>query len=309
MGGSEVDGSDYPFIVYLQNSAENTFCGGSIISDQWILTAAHCIKTAGVNDVKVYIGQPEYNPDPSKSTSVVEIHNHPQYNDETMENDISLLRLGERISGRGASTISIDTSGVGDGTKVTALGWGYTSESGSTPSKKLKKGELKTLSQAECGQKDTKFTGNDGPRICVAADTGADTCPGDSGGPLVRKVNGRNMLVGITSFGTTGPGQSVTVNCGGPGMVSLFTHPAYFKSFIDSTTGGLRQIESSNKDNRTDSDSNPDSDIDDNSDNESSTSSVSRSKPISASAKIDCIGSPLLTAAVIGAAYVLAVAY
>ncbi|KAJ1902450.1 hypothetical protein LPJ66_000062 [Kickxella alabastrina] len=246
MGGSETHQKDYPFIVYLQNGAEKTFCGGSIISDQWIVTAAHCIKSASASDITVYIGQDQYNPDPSKSAQVVEVHNHPQYDDTSMVNDISLLRLASSISSNPASTISIDNSTVGDGTKVTALGWGYTSETGTSSSKNLKKGELTTLSKADCGSRDTKFTGNDGPRICVAADTGTDTCPGDSGGPLIRKVNGENVLVGITSFGTAGPGKSVTVNCGGAGMISLFTHVAYFKSFIESTTGGLRKFENAN---------------------------------------------------------------
>ncbi|KAJ1645923.1 hypothetical protein J3B02_002070 [Coemansia erecta] len=244
LGGSGADKSDYPFIVYLQNASDKSFCGGSIISDQWILTAAHCIKSASPSDISVYIGQFQYNPDPSKSSAVSEVHNHPQYDDSTMINDISLLRLTDRITGKKASTIDIDTSTVGDGTQVTALGWGYTSETETTPSTDLMKVDLTTLSQAECGTKDTKFTGNDGARICVASDNGKATCPGDSGGPLIRSISGNNVLVGITSFGTGGPGQSVTVNCGGAGMVSLFTHAAYFKTFIDTTTGGLRKIES-----------------------------------------------------------------
>ncbi|KAJ1814247.1 Kallikrein-14 [Coemansia sp. RSA 2598] len=232
----------------MQNAADSSFCGGSIISDQWILTAAHCIKNASPSDIAVYIGEPKYNPDPSKSASVAEVHNHPQYDDSTMTNDISLLRLSEPITGKKASTIDIDASTVGDGTKVTALGWGYTSETGTTPSTDLMKVDLNTLSQAECGTKDTKFTGNDGARICVASDNGKATCPGDSGGPLIRSVGGKLTLVGITSFGTAGPGQSVTVNCGGAGMVSLFTHAAYFKTFIDTTTGGLRKIEGTKDD-------------------------------------------------------------
>ncbi|KAJ2648962.1 hypothetical protein IWW40_003506 [Coemansia sp. RSA 1250] len=245
MGGSEVDHSKYPFIVYLYNQAEKTFCGGSIISNVWILTAAHCIKTASKNDILVFVGQGEYNLDTSKGTKVAEINNHPQYNDGTMENDISLLRLESEITGGDVSTISIDTTDVGDGVKVSALGWGYTEPSGTQASHNLKKGDMTTLSKQKCGAIDTKFTGNNGPRICVAADTGTDTCPGDSGGPLIREVGGKNVLVGITSFGTAGAGQTISVNCGGPGMISIFTHANYFKSFIDSTTGGLRQIEGS----------------------------------------------------------------
>ncbi|KAJ2359384.1 hypothetical protein GGF43_000002 [Coemansia sp. RSA 2618] len=249
MGGTQADYSKYSFIVYMYNQADKTFCGGSFISDTWILTAAHCIKSASASDIFVFIGQSEYGLDMSKATNVAEIKNHPQYDDSSMVNDISLLRLGSAVSSNKVSTITIDTSSVGDGTKVTALGWGYTEPNGSQASKQLKKGDMTTLSKEKCGAIDTKFNGNDGPRICVAADTGTDTCPGDSGGPLIRQVGGKNVLVGITSFGTAGAGQSLTVNCGGQGMISIFTHANYFKSFIDSTTGGdLRQIEGSKDD-------------------------------------------------------------
>ncbi|KAJ2799886.1 Tryptase gamma [Coemansia guatemalensis] len=243
MGGSNADFSKYPFIVYLYNEADKTFCGGSIISDQWVLTAAHCIKSASTSDLLVYVGQAEYNLDTSKGTKVSKIHNHPEYNDQSMVNDVSLLRLESPVTSDKATTITIDTTSVGDGETLTALGWGYTSPTGTTASKQLQKGDLKTLSKEQCGSIDTNFNGNDGPRICVAADAGPDTCPGDSGGPLIREVGGKNVLVGITSFGTAGSGQSITSNCGGKGMVSIFTHANYFKSFIDSSTGGLRQIE------------------------------------------------------------------
>ncbi|KAJ2613176.1 Kallikrein-14 [Coemansia sp. RSA 1365] len=243
MGGTDADFGKYPFIVYLYNEAEKTYCGGSIISDQWVLTAAHCIKSASTNDLLVYVGQAEYNLDTSKGVKVTDIHNHPDYNDQTMVNDISLLRLESPVTSDKASTISIDNASVGDGETLTALGWGYTSATGTTASKQLIKGDLKTLSKEQCGSIDTNFNGNNGPRICVAADAGADTCPGDSGGPLIRKIGGKNVLVGITSFGTAGAGQSISSNCGGKGMVSIFTHASYFKSFIDSSTGGLRQIE------------------------------------------------------------------
>ncbi|KAJ1966254.1 hypothetical protein GGI12_000216 [Dipsacomyces acuminosporus] len=239
LGGSVASKGEYPFIVYLYNSVERTYCGGSILSDSWVVSAAHCIKKAKASDIDVYVGQYNYNLDKSKATGLAELHVHPQYNDATMVNDIALLRLSSKISGKNAKPIDIDTGSVGDGTSVRALGWGFTSSTGSSSSKDLKEGDMTTLSAAQCSKKDSKFTGNDGARICVAADTGTDTCPGDSGGPLIRKVNGKYMLLGITSFGTAGAGQQVTVNCGGSGMISLFTHVNYFMSYIKSTTGGF----------------------------------------------------------------------
>ncbi|ORX70491.1 trypsin-like serine protease [Linderina pennispora] len=207
MGGRTASKGEYPFVVYMHNGAEKTFCGGSIIGQQWILTAAHCIKTAKANDI-----------------TVAKVVVHPQYNDNSMVNDIAMLQLSTNITwSDSVQPIDIDTA------SVTALGWGFTSPTGKSASKDLKEGPLTTPVH-------TQFNGNNGKRICVAGDTGTDTCPGDSGGPLIRQVNGKNMLLGITSFGTAGPGASITVNCGGAGMVSLFTHANAFLSYIQTTT-------------------------------------------------------------------------
>ncbi|KAJ1946799.1 hypothetical protein FBU59_001955 [Linderina macrospora] len=245
MGGSTASKGEYPFIVYLHNGAEKTFCGGSIIGQQWILTAAHCIKTATAKDLNVYVGQYNYNLDASKATKVTKVVVHPQYNDNSMVNDIAVLQLSSNITwSSSAQPINIDTASIGDGIQVTALGWGFTSPTGKSASKDLKEGKMTTLSVAQCGKKDTQFNGNNGKRICVSGDTGTDTCPGDSGGPLIRQVNGKNVLLGITSFGTAGPGNAITVNCGGSGMVSLFTHAYAFLSFIQTNT---KSIDSSGK--------------------------------------------------------------
>ncbi|KAJ2715641.1 hypothetical protein H4R19_001091 [Coemansia spiralis] len=243
MNGSDAKRDDYPFIVYLYNSGDKEFCGGSLIDTSWVLTAAHCVKGGSASTITVFVGQAEYKLDISKGSKVTAVHSHPQYNDQNMNNDIALIKLEKPVSGKNVGVIAIDQGTVGDGETLTALGWGYTSPSGSKPSKKLQKGDLKTLSQKQCGAKHTSFAGNNGPQICVAADAGPDTCPGDSGGPLIRSVGGSNVLTGITSFGTAGPGQPITVNCGGKGMISLFTHPKHFMSFINTTTGGLRNTE------------------------------------------------------------------
>ncbi|KAJ1736175.1 hypothetical protein LPJ61_000134 [Coemansia biformis] len=246
MGGSDANYDDYRFIVYMYNSVDKTFCGGSIVSDDWILTAAHCVKEASGKDITVFVGQAEYALDMAKGTKAAQIHSHPQYNDQSMVNDIALVRMPSPVKGNVVS-VNIDTSSVGDGVTLRALGWGYTSPSGSKASKKLQQGDLKTLTKQQCGPVDTSFTGNDGARICVAADAGPDTCPGDSGGPLVRTVGGKTVLTGLTSFGTAGPGKPITSNCGAKGMVSIFTHVNHFKSFIDSTTGGLREVQGDGK--------------------------------------------------------------
>ncbi|KAJ2760279.1 hypothetical protein IWQ57_006346, partial [Coemansia nantahalensis] len=210
MGGTNANHKDYKFLIYLYNSADKTYCGGSIIDTNWIITAAHCIKKASVNQITVFIGQGDYELDMSKGTKIAAVHGHPQYNDQSMANDIALIKLQKPVAGKNVAVIAIDNGSIADGEKLTALGWGYTSPSGTKPSKKLQKGELTAISQKQCAKAHTTFAGNNGPQVCVAADAGPDTCPGDSGGPLIRSQNGANVLTGITSFGTTGPGKPIT---------------------------------------------------------------------------------------------------
>lgn len=122
------------------------------------------------------------------------IINHPNYNSDTNENDISILRTRNSISGSSlVASIPISSSSVGSGVAVTLSGWGTLFNGGSTPNN-LQFINLQTISNTVCAQRQNPIFSSS---ICTYTRSGEGACHGDSGGPLV--ANG--VLVGLVSWG------------------------------------------------------------------------------------------------------------
>ena len=96
VGGEDADILDYPWQVALIESSGGwswAFCGGSIIDNYWILTAAHCLEDVNENNLYVRAGSDNSYAQGGNSYSVEEIIVHPNYNNNTMNNDLSLIHI------------------------------------------------------------------------------------------------------------------------------------------------------------------------------------------------------------------------
>lgn len=98
-GGQEVDISEVPHQVSLQILGENN-CGGSIIGNKWILTAAHCVDTplkASYTSIKAGITKLNTPISTTRNYQIARVILHPNYNSNTLHNDIALLELTQDI--------------------------------------------------------------------------------------------------------------------------------------------------------------------------------------------------------------------
>ena len=215
VGGQDADPSEWPWQVFIV-IADTYMCGGSIVHPEWVVTAAHCV----VDDVtawgvsffpaaEVLVVAGEHDLQLREGTEqllyVAEVIVHPNYNPNTSDSDLALLRLREPVAlDSAARAVPLVTSPGDDllaapGTLATATGWGTTSTTGPN-AMILQEVSVPIITNSVCRHALGGITDN---MICAGYDTGGmDTCYGDSGGPLVvPDGSGGWKLAGITSFG------------------------------------------------------------------------------------------------------------
>ncbi|MFN3217782.1 MAG: trypsin-like serine protease [Acidimicrobiales bacterium] len=217
VGGVPATATDAPYqaAVFLPR----TFCGGTMVTDQIVVTAAHCVaEVTRPGDIEVATGELRLTRIPaSERVAVTSFEIHPGYDHDSLDyrNDVAVLRLSRPIPD--AVTIAIDTdrSTPLAGTPARISGWGLLRTGGSQPDQlQIAEVELRADSGAPCPGWGSRFERQ--LMLCAAAPDGGegvDTCNGDSGGPLVVEEGGRLVLTGVTSWG-----HQVCANPGSPGV-------------------------------------------------------------------------------------------
>jgi len=224
VGGTVVPSGGRPFQVALLRSSGSLMCGGSWISAQTVLCAAHCVDGSENNPAAFLIRSNTLSHgDTSAPTSkVVRVVKHGNYNGNTIINDVALLIVETPMSaGTNAGIVELVEDGhqPDAGTVLTVSGWGLTSGGGSL-SPVLLQVELAALTTAECQSRYNGINNIHASMVCGFT-TDKSACNGDSGGPLT--IPG-GQQVGIVSWGMS--------NC--RTYPTVFGHVGNLRSWIDS---------------------------------------------------------------------------
>ncbi|EAT46500.1 AAEL002347-PA [Aedes aegypti] len=195
VGGHEAEPGSAPHQVSLQGLFGHS-CGGSIIGDQWVLTAAHCVVGASTSQLQVLVGTNSLKEGGQKYKATKFIV-HSRYNNPQFHNDIALVKLATKLEfSDNVSSIEYSEKVVPQNATLTLTGWGRTSTNGPIPTK-LQTIDLKHISNEECKRLHGGGSEVDIGHICTLTKTGEGACNGDSGGPLT--YNGK--IVGVVNFG------------------------------------------------------------------------------------------------------------
>merc|ERR1719312_1253036 len=209
IGGVETEINEYPWQVALTKpESKLPFCGGSLISDQWVLTAAHCILEFRF---QILLGEHDVtttSETDSIRSNVAEVIKHPKY--RGLNYDFALVKLSSPVDFSKHPHIRPiclpeNESENYDDFSAIVTGWGTTSEGGYTSSE-LMEVKLQVMSNKDC--KAAYGRGITKQMICAAAEN-KDSCQGDSGGPMISSGSGNGVNpgenyehIGVVSWGT-----------------------------------------------------------------------------------------------------------
>jgi secreted trypsin-like serine protease len=249
VGGTPVPDGKHEFVAALldvnRGSTEYSqrFCGGALIDNDSILTAAHCVERKSASALRVTVGTAVLGSNRGQKRAVSEVFVHPEWDSYTTAYDAAVLELGRSVSGiapvRLATARQDFLEAPGRNAKV--AGWGDTiaqpadgsPSPGSNFPTRMREARVPIVSDASAERTYDPMFGPSGyiPAIQVAAGaTGKDTCRGDSGGPMFAKPGGRLTQIGITSWG---------VGCGAPDFPGVYAevNDPSIRGFIKNAAG------------------------------------------------------------------------
>ncbi|XP_017080320.1 seminase-like [Drosophila eugracilis] len=195
-------------------------CGGTLLHDLIVLTAAHCFLGRLTVGDWLAVGDTSKLTDRGIQRKVKDIIQSVEFRENDMNMDVAILRLKSPMKGRHIGKLSLCTSTVSPGVELVVSGWGYTDAKSSGTQKLLRSVTVPVIDKRICRASYSPTVNLTDSMFCAGVLGKKDACTFDSGGPLVHKKE----VCGIVSFG---------IGCASKRYYGVYTDVIYVKPFIE----------------------------------------------------------------------------
>jgi trypsin len=225
VGGHNISIQEVPYQISLQHDGDH-FCGGSIISPNYIVTASHCTSFYDASSLTIRAGTSTRGVG-GQVINVSKIYNHPNFTEQNADCDISVLELSANLT-LGINVAAIALPSLNQkwpvGTEVLVTGWGLLSWNSTDLPEDLQGVSLNLVSQESCREAYGENAVTDYMMCAGVSGGGKSACSEDSGGPL--QVD--NILAGVVSW---------SKECGLPDYPGVYARVSALRQFIQDVTG------------------------------------------------------------------------
>ncbi|XP_073697638.1 tryptase-like [Garra rufa] len=241
VGGNNATVGSWPWQVSIHIIGRDGghICGGTLITKDWVLSAAHCFQEIRAPDMyKMYFGllkQSSSNHCENRTPRRILIHS--KYNSATFDNDIALIELKSSVTflyNISPVCLAAAHSSFDAGTESWVTGWGFLQYSKYHDDKKLsdtlQEVMVPVVNNSDCENAYKNITSITDNMICAGLlnQEGKDACQCDSGGPMVSSNGFLWIQSGIVSFGK---------GCGEPKYPGVYTRVSQYQKWIESSIG------------------------------------------------------------------------